>query len=293
MALVEIHDAEQQQQTLALLKEGFPKAPFDWAVALKAPAGRAGRGLLLIEDGEPQGCILSFEKTESLGDRQRRIVNLSSWYIRPGYRRMAVRMMRTASSDPDAVYTICTPISSVQAICRRVGFRYLTHGSIASVPFLNGLVAGRGIRVEPFDPAPVEPEERQRMADHADPRLIAMVIRQGGRTVPVLWMRGLKIKELPAARFLFTTDHALLRAALPAVHAYMLRRHGIVGLYLPHVGPLSGLRSLRKPNKGPSIIVKGDIADTDVNLLYSELLYLPLGGRRRGSASPAGAQIAA
>jgi hypothetical protein len=292
MAFLEIHDAEQQQQMLELLREGFPKVTFDWAVALKAPASRAGRGLLLIEDGEPQGCILAFEKTETVGGRERRFVNLSSWYIRPAYRRMAVRMMRAASSDPDAVYTICTPIRSVQAICRRVGFRYLTHGSIASVPFLNGLIAGRGITVEPFDPTLVDPEQRQRMIDHADPRLVSMTIRQGERTVPVLLMRGLKMKELPAARLLFATDYELLRAALPAVHQYLLRRHGIIGLYLPRIGPLAGLRSLRKPNKGPSTIVKGDIADTDVNLLYSELLYLPLGGRQRANASPAGAKVA-
>jgi hypothetical protein len=130
----------------------------------------------------------------------------------------------------------------------------------------------------------VQPEPRRWITDHAGRRYIAIVIRQGTRATPVLWLRGLKIKELPAARLMFTSDYALLRAALPAIHGYMLRRHGIVGLYLPYTARLEGLRSLRKPHKGPSIVVKGDIADEDVNLLYSELYYLPLGDRSPGDS---------
>jgi hypothetical protein len=84
---------------------------------------------------------------------------------------------------------------------------------------------------------------------------------------------------------MFTADYALLRAALPTIHAYMLRRHGIVGLYLPRIAPLEGLRSIRGATKGPSIIVKGDIADEDVNLLYSELFYLPLGQQSRADGA--------
>ena len=284
MELVAIEGAERQQQMLDLLREGFPQARFDWAIAFNAPPGRSGYGLLMIVDGHPQGGILCFEKVETFGGRERRIVNVSSWYIRPKYRRMAVRMLRTLTSDPDAVFTACSPIKAAQAIGLRTGFRYLSHGSIASVPLLNGFTAGRGIKVGPFDPDAVGPEHRRWMADHANPRHIALLIRQGERAVPALWRRGLKVKELPAARLIFTSDYALLRAALPAIHAHMLRRHGIVGLYLPRIAPLEGLRSVRKRNKGPSIIVKGDIADEDVNLLYSELSYLPLGDRSAGDS---------
>ena len=286
MELVEIRDAEQRQQMLELLREGFPNVSFDWEVAFKAPLGRSGYGFLMIADGAPQGGILSFESMQSLSGRERRVVNLSSWYIRPEYRRLAVRMMRTVSSDPDTIYTGVSPIRSVQTICLRAGFRYLSHGSIASIPLLNDFTAGRGIKVGPFDPDAVGPEHRRWMADHANPRHIALLIRQGEHAVPALWRRGLKVKEFPAARLIFTSDYALLRAALPAIHAHMLLRHGTVGLYLPRIAPLEGLRSVRKSGKGPPIIVKGDIADEDVNLLYSELFYLPLGQRSGAEGAP-------
>ena len=281
MQLVEIRSEEQKLQTAELLKEGFPHVRFDWSVAFKAPPGRNGHGLLMIADGRPQGGVLFFEKTQAIGGRERRVVNVSSWYIRPKYRRFAVRMMRAATADPDAVYTACSPIRSVQAICRRVGFRYLTHGSIVSVPLLNGFAAEPGVKVEAYDPALVEPAHRQWISDHASERFFAISIRRGERVVPVLWIRGLRIKELPAVRLIFTSDYDVLRAALPAVHRHMLLRHGVVGLHLPRVPPLEDLRSARRPNKGPSTIVKGDVADTDVNLLYSELFYLPSWRRSR------------
>ncbi len=275
MPFVAIHSAEQRQQMLELLREGFPEVAFDWSVAFQPPPGRSGHGLLLIVDGRPQGGILSFEKTETIDGRERRFVNLSSWYIRPKYRSMALRMMRAASSDPDTIYTICTPIRSVQAICIRLGFRYLSHGSILSVPLLNGLIGGHSTRIEPLTLALAAPEHRRWIADHSDTRHIGIIIRQEEHTAPALWLRRPRFRGISAARLLFTSEYAMLRAALPAVHMHMLRHHGIVGLYLPRTGPLMDLRSVRRGRKGPSIVVKGDIADTDINLLYTELLYLP------------------
>jgi hypothetical protein len=272
---VEIHGREQRQQMLQLLREGFPRAGFDWSRAFKAPPGRSGHGLLLVEDGVPQGGILAFEKMEMIGGRDRRFVNLSSWYIRPNYRRVAVRMMRAVSSDPDTIYTGVSPIRSVQTICLRAGWRYVSRGSIASIPLLNGLAAGR-VSVTPFRPGGLQGDHEPWMIDHVDAGHIGLVVRQRERTATTLWMQGLKMKKWRAARLLFASDCSLLRAALPAIHAHMLRQHRIVGLYLPHVAAFRGLRSIGGATEGPSVIVKGDIADQDVNLLYSEYFYLPL-----------------
>ena len=271
-----IDGAEQQRHALALLNEGFPDVAFDWSLAFRAPPGQGGHGLLLFDDGAPEGVMMSFERTRRIGGHERRVVNLASWYIRPKYRRFAVRMARMASADPDAIYTTGSATRATQTICLRTGFRYVTKGSILSVPLLNGLAAGRGIRIEPADPALAAPEDRQWISDHSDPRFIALSVRQGERVAPLLWMHGPKPKRYPSVRLIFAADLSLLRAALPALHARMLRRHGVVGLYLPQVPPLAGLRSARNPQKGPSLLVKGDVADTDVDLRYSEFLYLPL-----------------
>jgi hypothetical protein len=275
MPFVRIIDQEQRKQMLELLAEAFPHSDIDWSAAFEAPSGDTGHGLLLIVDGRVQGGILSFEKMEAIGGRRRRIVNLSSWYIRPPYRRLAVRMLREVTADPDTVYMACSPIRSAQKIGLRIGFRYLSHGSIASVPLINGAISRGVSSIESFVTGTLSnPDHDRWMADHGEERHIGVLVRSGASTVPVLWLRGLKLHGLSAARLLFTTDYGVLGAALPAVHWYMLKRHGIGGLYLPRIGPLALLRSVRRHHSGPSLMVKGGVDPEDINLLYSELLYL-------------------
>jgi len=272
---VPIAGPQQRQEMVALLDEGFPQQNVDWPMMFAAPAGQMGHGLLLIADGAAQGGILCFEKMQTKGGRRRRVVNLSSWYIRPPYRKFAVRMMREATADPNTIYTVCSPIPSVRTICLRTGFRYVSHGSIASIPLLNGAVSREVSGIEPFAASALSnPDDERLMADHGDDRFIGLVIRMGANRVPVLWLRGLKVRGLPAVRLSFTTDYAALRAALPAIHWYMLRRHGIPGLYLPRIGALAHLRSIRRRDRGPPLMAKGEIDAEEVNLLYSEFLYL-------------------
>jgi hypothetical protein len=275
MQFVRILEGQQRQEMLELLAEGFPQSKIDWRAAFDAPLGDTGHGMLLTVDGRAQGGLLTFEKMETIGGRQRRIVNLSSWYMRPPYRKLAVRMARAASADPDTIYTTCTAIRSVQKICLRVGFRYLSHGSIASIPLINGAFFRPASRIEPLVVEALPNRDHDRwIADHAGERHVGILVRTAASAVPVLWLRGLKLRGLSAARLLFTADYGALRAALPAVHWYMLRRHGIAGLYLPRIGPLADLRSVRRRHSGPSLMVKGDVDAEDVNLLYTELLHL-------------------
>jgi hypothetical protein len=275
MQFVPIFDEQQRGQMLELLAEGFPKVSIDWSSAFRAPSGSTGHGTLMMVDGRAEGGILAFEKKEIIRGRLRRVINLSSWYIRPRYRAFAVRMMRAVSGDPDTIYTSSSPILPVQKICLRVGYRYAARGSIASVPLLNGAGFRDGITIEPFAPAALpNPDHDRWMMDHSDDRHVGILVRQRSSIVPVLWQRGRKVRGLPAAQLVFTADHSVLDAALPTVHWYMLRHHGIVGLYLPLIRPYANLRSVRRPHRGPPIIVKGDVDAEDINFLYSEMLYL-------------------
>ena len=275
MQFVPIFAEPQRREMLELLAEGFPDASTDWSRAFRAPPGGTGHGTLLIVDGRSQGVLLSFEKTETIGERARRIVNLSSWYIRPRYRKFAVRMLRAVTAEPDTIYTATSPILSAQTIGLRAGFRYASKGSIASLPLVNGTGLRGGIAVGPFVPATLpDPDHDRWMTDHCDARHVGILVRQRSRIVPVLWERGQKIRGFAAARLVFTADHGVLRAALPAVHWHMLRHHGMAGLYLPRFAAYADLHSVRSAHRGPSILVKGNVDAEAVNFLYSETLYL-------------------
>ncbi|MDF1825223.1 MAG: hypothetical protein P1U68_11310 [Verrucomicrobiales bacterium] len=280
MEIVEIHREEQLQQALALLNEGFPQATFDWSIAFKAPPGTFGHGVLLMVEGEPQGGLLCFEKTETINGRERKIVNMSSWYVREKYRRYLIWMVRHLTADPEIIFTACTPSRSVAAIGNRIGFRHVSTGSIASLPFLNGFRGASGIKVEPFEASLFDSALQKRVADHSNERTISLMLRREESIAVVILVKGLDIFQLPAARLLYTSDFSLLRNALVDIHYHLLRKHGVIGIYLPRFASLSGLKSAQSPDSGPSIIMKGDIQDEDVNLLYTELHYLPVTRRR-------------
>src|SRR5574341_28967 len=246
-AFAPILDEQQRLQMLALLAEGFPDIDIEWSSAFAALPGKTGHGVLLLIDGCPEGGILMFERSRTIGGVMRRVVNLSSWYIRPPYRTLGLRMMGEITDDGSAIYTVATPIASVQKICLRVGFRYVSHGSIASVPCLNGGSVGGETAVEPYQPGALRDTDLDiALRDHGDERHVAILLRRPTGVVPVLWRRGLKVRGVAAARLLFAADHRAVRGALGAVHWHLLRRHGIVGLYLPRIAPYAGLRSVRK-----------------------------------------------
>lgn len=276
MEIVEIRSAAHQEQAVALLNEGFPDAGFDWSLAFEAPPGKFGHGLLLIIDGEPQGELLCFEKNETLEGRKRRIVNVSSWYVREEYRRYLIWMVRHLTEDSETVFTACTPSRAVSKIGDKVGFRQVSEGSIASIPFLNGIRRRRGVEVRPFEKGFFDSETERWILEHESDRTIALTLHSEDRVAPLVLVRGLDVFQFPAVRLLFAGDFELLKQALPSLHSMLARNYGILGIYLPRIPELHQLRSIRRSGSGPSIIAKGEIKDKDVNLLFSELHFLPV-----------------
>ncbi|MEM1442708.1 MAG: hypothetical protein AAGF67_10225 [Verrucomicrobiota bacterium] len=279
MEIVEIHSAQERELAAALLNEGFPEADFEWSIAFEAPPGKYGHGLLLMIDNEPQGEMLCFEKIETINGRAQRIVNVSSWYVREQYRRYLIWMVRHLTEDPEIVLTACTPSPVVSRIGEKVGFRHVSEGSIASIPLLNGFFRNPEVQVLPYEASLLDAETRQKIEDHDNEQTISLILRSGVLVAPLVMVTGMDVLQLPAARLLFTTDFTLLKKALPEVHSFLFRKFAIVGIYLPRISELEGLKSIRPTRSGPSIIAKGDIEDADVNLLYSELHYLPVSRR--------------
>ena len=163
----------------------------DWRSAFAAPPGRWGHGVLLMVAGAPEGGILAFEKTETIRGTPRRIVNRSSWYIRPRFRNLAVRMMREVTADPDTIYTGVSPIlrfrrsacALVTVMCREAPS---CRGRCSTAR-----ASDTGSEIAPWVLMPLpNPEQARWMYDHDDRRHVALSIRRGTDVVPVLWLRA-------------------------------------------------------------------------------------------------------
>lgn len=278
MRIQPIVSLAQQASALALLDEGFKGGETFWRTAFLAPPGRFGHGLLLETEGHcAVGVILLFESERGWGGQRRRVVNLSSWFIRPEYRAHALNMICQATADKAGIYTNFSPSGSVQKLMTALGFRYVWQGALQSVPLLNGLSSGSGVVIEDADtvahqhqikltPTEIVPLPKRyvwvkaRMMD----RVVDVVFRI------ILW-RGRRIGQLT-----YSSDHRTLRCVLASLHWHMLFRHRMLALLLPLLPVYAGLKSVRKSPYGPVAMVRGNIPDEQVDMLQSEFHYLPL-----------------
>jgi hypothetical protein len=278
LSIIPIAEDQTRNQALDLLVEFFPVPRQIWAKALNASRDRESAGFLLIENGVAYGVLLTFEHSRELSGKIRRFINLSSWYVRESHRAYSYWMFRTAIAEKNVIYTSVTPGPSPFKISIASGFRIISNGSILSAPMWNGVGLGRGIRVEAYDSSAtyhLDEKVLKWLKDHSNDLHIIVLVSGLGTTFPVVFRKTRGYRGLLYARLSYAGSHELVCAALPALHWHLLIHKAIVGIQLPCIEPYRDLRSVIAPTRGPSILVKGDIPDADIDLLYTEMLYVP------------------
>lgn len=275
VGIVSIADAQTRTQAVDLLTEGFSLPRQIWVTALDE---RSASGFLLIENGLAHGVLLTFKHIREVSGKIRRFINLSAWYVRPSHRAYSFRLFHAAIAEKDVIYTCVTPGPTPIKIAVANGFRIISNGSILSVPLLNGLGLGKGIRIKAYKDkiaCDVDAETRKLLEDHDDERHVIILISGLGPTFPAILRKTRDRRGIYYARLSYVRNHERMCAALPALHWYLLIRKAIVGIQFPRIPPYGGLRSVIAAPRGPSILIKGDIPDGDIDLLYTEMLYVP------------------
>ena len=279
VSIILIADGRTKKQALDLLAEGFETVPRRiWVKALDANPAQGSSGFLLIENGVAHGVLLTFEHTRKISGTIRRFINLSAWYVQPSHRAYSFCIFRAAIAEKDVIYICATPSLTPVKIALANGFRTISDGSILSVPMLNGLGVGLGIWVETYKTTTtcnIDTRVRKWLDDHDDERHLIVLVSGLGATFPAVLRQVRDRRGLRYARLSYVENHELMRAALPTLHWHLLIRKGIIGIQLPCFAPYRDLRVVVPTARGPSILVKGDIPDADIDLLYTEMLFVP------------------
>jgi hypothetical protein len=219
--------------------------------------------------------LLLFERQRLINKRPKCLVNLSSWYVREAYRPIAFFMMREVVKDSDTVFTNFTPTETAAKVARALGFRYTSQGAVFTSPRPDRLLGAAGVRVHPLDAQSLDgfdPNHAEWLKDHQRPMHFVYGIEDQQGLLPVVF-RFQSRKRLRLARLIFCPDHARLAKVLPAVQRSILLRHGVISLILPRLDVYATAPGVI-PRDKPSILVKGEVEDYEVDLLYSELTYL-------------------
>jgi hypothetical protein len=265
-----------------LLCEGFPERRRAWwekGLARLDNSGLNGAvgvplGFFLMEGAERVGVALTPASLRHGPDGAvRRMINLSSWYIRPEHRWRAPMMLRGLIADPDATYTDFTPTEPVRKLLLAFGFRPVSEGVTIRALATLGLRAAGGVRVRDLRPedvfaAPAPGADLVRT--HRDWGCEPLVLESGGRVSLVVWRR-IALRGLPAADILYADDLALLEEGAGALARHLLFR-GVMFLVSEARGEAS--RASRHFRPHGTWFAKNGFHESRIDRLGSELCFL-------------------
>lgn len=228
--------AADLDRTAALLVEGFPERDPDfWRGALDTLGRHGGNraadfppAFLWISGGEPSGVALTPAVLRRMPDgTTRRIVNISSWYVRPEQRWRAPLMLKSLLKPADTLFLDLTPSPAVRRMLPGLGFRPINRGTRVAVLPLAALRRRAGERAVVLAADEDPPEMEGHRALGCVP---ALVEGPAGRSLVVF--RRTRIKGVPAAELVYVESHRALAAAFGAL-ARMLTGRGFVVLRMP------------------------------------------------------------
>ncbi|PPD43348.1 MAG: hypothetical protein CTY15_09955 [Methylocystis sp.] len=262
-----------------LLVEGFPDRNRSfWTTALatleRFSAADYPFGHLLVAKGEPVGVILTPTSLRRRAEGPpQRIVNLSSWYVRPSHRWRCGLMMKLVMADPEATYLDLTPTERVRQMLPALGFVPINAGvELSFLPVL-ALAGGRSGVVSPAD------EPRWGSTDGPDWSLIEQhraldcvpLIVEGPAGSTRIVYKILRRNGLRVAKLVYVESHERLRPAIGRLSAYFLRC-GCMFMRTPARDAKVGFGSIFAP-QGVWYAKGGDFSDRTEILGSERLLF--------------------
>jgi hypothetical protein len=228
--IITVHDRDI---AVRLLAEGFPaRAAPSWLTYFDR-IERMGGNLAadvppgyLMSDGETAvGVMLTpASLREGPAGEPVRVVNLSSWYIKPSHRWRAALMLQSVLRRHEAMFTDLTPTPEVCAMLPAFGFVPINDGVVVSALPLAAVLPGNGTKTRDLlddDLTSYQPALRQRLTTHRDFGCIAAAVSGDGETLPFL-VRRRQLKGLPAAKVIYCPDIGRFQAAMPSVARYLI-----------------------------------------------------------------------
>lgn len=259
-------------EVAALLHEGFPSRSLSYWRAgnanlqsrTKIP-GYPQFGFVIVSQHTIQGVILLL--TADLGNGPRS--NLSSWYVRPAYRKFATFLFQQTLRVRDGVFLNLSPSARALPIATAFGFKPYTAGVIlldarAALGRANGNVVA--LEANMLDTLPCT--QRSVVEAHLSYGCSGLLLEDMTGTAVALYRVKMLKGLIPCAQFLFGNPKRLLSLAGPLMRALMRRCIPMAlidsdGTEVVHAGTFFRERSIR--------YLRGEVAPQVGDLLETEL----------------------
>jgi len=247
-----------------------------WAHAVDVPwaARQPDHGVMLVEDEQIVGAYLAFYSERVIGGRSERFCNLGAWYVLPGHRLHALKLLRALLARDDMHFTDLSPSGSVVGLNARLGFRFLDTRT-ALMPNLPWPSRPGRVRIS-SDPAAIEAALRGRdlaiYRDHARARATRHVLLQSSEACCHVVFRRDRRKGLPLfVSILHVSDAELFREGAPQLARHLLLRHGAAATLVERTVAPPPRRAFAVSSPRRKMFRSATLGPDDIDLLYSEL----------------------
>lgn len=263
---------------LALLVEGFPKRDTAfWSSAIARLQAFDGNkkadvpiGYLSGPEDDPTSVILTpADIVTGSNGKQKRVVNLSSWYVRGPHRWRAPMMLQKVLQLEDTAFTDLTPTPSVQKMLLALGFEPINQGVSLNLLPLARLKPSRSVQV--IDHADDDPASAfascQDLACYKQFDCFVAVLREQGRDVPLAFKR-VHVRGVPAAMLVYCEDNEAVYRNTPAIAKFLAsKKLFLLMLDIPLNRQIPGISRKKRGNK----FAKGLKPNGRTNFLGTEL----------------------
>jgi len=233
-------------QAALLLHEGFPALSVAfWVAALARLRHYGGNaqadvplGWFMLHKDQPVGVMLTPASLRTRTDGSvEKLVNLSSWYVRPPHRWRAGFMLRGVMADKTCIYTDLTPTAEVQLMLPKLGFTALNRGVLLyALPLLAVLPAGGAVvrALEPGEmwlhagPAP------EMIEAHRDLGCLPLVLETAAGPQLVV-VKRIRVRGVPGAQLIYAASRSEVVRHRSALARHLLRRGLLIFVHdTPH-----------------------------------------------------------
>lgn len=218
-----------------LLCEGFPErdAAF-WKSGLERLFSHGENsslelpyGYFMMDKAEPVGvAIMPASQRRQADGGHRRIMNVSSWYVRAEHRWRAPMMLRGLFADSSLIYTDLTPTPDVQKMLPVFGFKPINLGLMIEPLAALAMRDTGSAKVRGMEPGSA-PEGLAitpgQIETHRALGLVPLLITHEGTSQVVLHRRT-SIRGMPAAQLVYVESHKALAPCMPALARHLLWR---------------------------------------------------------------------
>jgi hypothetical protein len=229
MAIREITD-DDLESVRDLLVEGFPQRSFGyWTKGLANLSslppidGFPRYGYLVDADDAAQGVLLTISSDRGFRDVR---TNLSSWYVRKGYRQFATTLFAHALTLKNTTFLNPSPSDHVVPILEAFGFEPYTGGVVAFD--LRTAMRGRSSRGEVHrlgntDLADLSESDAEIAADHLRMGCGAFRLEADGRAGLLIHRRKWVKRSLPCSQVILADHDLMTELAGPVMRALASR----------------------------------------------------------------------